>query len=216
MVSVSQLCRWFSVPRSSLYYRPRPRRATSFDPDVVTAVRQVIGTHPTYGVPRITACIRKSLSRPVNHKKVRRIVRAHDWQVKQRPKGWRPRVPRWRSVAAHPNTRWAIDITHFFCGRDGWSHLVAIIDCCDRTLVGWRLSSSGKANIAVAALEEALSVRDIQMGHDLTIRSDNGLVFGSKAFTKLVNAYVSSTIARESALLWKSILPCRDNGWLGY
>jgi NAD(P)-dependent dehydrogenase (short-subunit alcohol dehydrogenase family) len=50
-----------------------------------------------------------------------------------------------QSGAPRPNERWAIDTTHLFCGRDGWCHLTAIIDCCDRTIVGWRLSRTGIA-----------------------------------------------------------------------
>jgi Integrase core domain len=89
-----------------------------------------------------------------------------------------------------PNERWAIDTTHLFCGRDGWCHLTAIIDCCDRTIVGWRLARSGIAGVAAAALEDALRDRRISHGHEtLTVRSDNGLVFGAKVFVSVVRRY---------------------------
>lgn len=68
--------------------------------------------------------------------------------------------------------------------------LTAIIDCCDRTIVGWRLSRSGIAGVAAAALEDALRDRDITYGHDpLMLRSDNGLVFGAKVFVSVVRRY---------------------------
>jgi hypothetical protein len=103
--------------------------------------------------------------------------------MRQRPQGQRPRVTGWVSRAGRPNERWAIDTTHLFCGRDGWCHLTAIIDCCDRTIVGWRLSRSGIAGVAAAALEDALRDRGITYGHaPLMLRSDNGLVFGAKVF----------------------------------
>jgi putative transposase len=86
--------------------------------------------------------------------------------------------------------RWAIDATHVFCGQDGWCHLTAIIDCCDRTIVGWRLSRSGVARIAAATLEDALRDRQVEYGHaPLTLRSDNGLVFGAKVFVSVVRRY---------------------------
>ena len=73
---------------------------------------------------------------------------------------------------------------------DGWCHLTAIIDCCDRTIVGWRLSRSGIAHVAAAALEDALRERNISQGHEpLTLRSDNGLVFGAKVFISVVRRY---------------------------
>lgn len=63
---------------------------------------------------------------------------------------------------------------------------MAIIDTFDRSIVGWRLSQSGSAEVAVAALEDALIGRGIDPNdNELTVRGDNGLVLGSKAFTQL-------------------------------
>lgn len=61
--------------------------------------------------------------------------------------------------------------------------VTAVIDCCDGNIVGWRFSSSGSAKIATAALEDALRSRKIKLG------GNNGLVFGSKEFTKLSKGY---------------------------
>ena len=86
--------------------------------------------------------------------------------------------------------RWAVDATHVFCGSDGWCHLTAIIDCWDRNIVGWRLSKTGVAKIAAATLEDALRSRKVDpAANDLTLRSDNGLVFGAKPFVKVVRRY---------------------------
>jgi predicted DNA-binding ribbon-helix-helix protein len=49
----------------------------------------------------------------------------------------RSRLQPGRSAAEHSNQRWAIDITHIDCGEDGWGHLVAVIDCHDRSIVGY-------------------------------------------------------------------------------
>ena len=56
--------------------------------------------------------------------------------------------------------------------------------------MGWRLSRTGIAHVAAAALEDALRARNITHGHDpLTVRSDNGLVFGAKVFVAVVRRY---------------------------
>jgi len=47
-----------------------------------------------------------------------------------------PRVQGRRSIAPSSNSRWATDLTHIYCGDDGWGHLAAIIDRCDREIVG--------------------------------------------------------------------------------
>ena len=68
--------------------------------------------------------------------KVARIVRINNWQWNRHPKGHRPRVKSWSSRCEAPNQRWAVDQTHFLCGKDGWCHLTAIIDCYTRQIVG--------------------------------------------------------------------------------
>ncbi len=56
--------------------------------------------------------------------------------------------------------------------------------------MGWRLSDSGRAEVAAGALEDALRARGLRTGkNSLTLRSDNGLVFGAKAFVGVVNRY---------------------------
>ena len=101
-----------------------------------------------------------------------------------------PAVQGWISRATRPNERWAIDTTHLFCGRDGWCHLTALIDCYDRTIVGWRLSRSGIAGVAAAALEDALRARRIDgTSPPLVLRSDNGLRVRRKAFVAVARRY---------------------------
>jgi len=166
IVSIAQLCRWFGVPRSTFYYRPSAEalpKSPVVDRDLEAKVRDIIDQEPAVGLRMITARIRRAADRPVNKKKIHRIIKLNQWQCQRRPKGHRPRAQGWVSRATRPNERWAIDTTHLFCGRDGWCHLTAIIDCFDRTIVGWRLSKSGMAYVAAAALEEALRSRGINM-----------------------------------------------------
>ena len=154
-------------------------------------MKAIIDQHPSYGLRRIFAILVFSLGFQINRKRVLRIYRENNWQIQTRPKGGRPRVKRWPSRCDRLDQRWAIDTTHLFCGQDGWCHLTAIIDCCNREIVGWRFSRRGIAKVAAAALEDALLKRKKLPGSrsQLALRSDNGLVFGSKAFTKVVRRY---------------------------
>jgi putative transposase len=189
-VSITKLCDWFGVPRSSFYYRATGRPSAPLDAEIVALVRSVIDDFPAYGLRRITAVVRARMMARINRKRIHRIIKTNGWQIRQKPAGSRPRAKGLRSVASQPNERWAIDATHVFCGSDGWCHLTAIIDCCDRRIVGWRLSRTGVARIAAAALEDGLIDRGIQMGrHSLVLRSDNGLVFGSKVFVAVARRY---------------------------
>jgi len=188
-ISLVRLCRWFGLSRSTLYYRPPTPKPPRMDESLVQELKRWIDEEPSYGVRRLTVKARQSLGFPVNRKKVHRIVKLNGWQAIKRSKGNRPRVKGWVSRAECSNQRWSVDVTHVFCGRDGWCHLPGVIDCADRELVGWRLSKSGKANVAAAALEDGLRQRQITKAHQLTLRSDNGLVFGSKAFTQVANRF---------------------------
>ncbi len=183
-ISIRQLCGWLECPRSAVYRPPRARQAYRVSAALLGEVRQIIDTHPAYGVRRITWALNQGRDTKVNWKAVHRIVRLKGWSVHKRPKGQRPRVRGWRSQVAQPNQQWAIDTSHFCTQRDGWCHITAVIDCCDRMLIGWRASQSGKAEIAAAALEDAVIRRNPSPG--LTLRSDNGLVFGADAFHKVV------------------------------
>jgi len=83
------------------------------------------------------------------------------------------------------DVRWAIDLTHVYCGADGWGHLTPIIDCCDREIVGWEFSLRGRTREAERALEEACLHRFGTFRPERptpVIRSDNGLIFTARRF----------------------------------
>ncbi|MEM6438554.1 MAG: DDE-type integrase/transposase/recombinase [Pseudomonadota bacterium] len=100
------------------------------------------------------------------------------WQVRRRPVGSRPRIEAKPSAAAAPNERWSTDLARVWAGQDGWATLALVMDCHAREVLGWRLSRSGKATTAVAALEHALIARFGTLGRVETsflLRSDNVL-----------------------------------------
>ena len=124
----------------------------------------------------------------VNRKAVYRILKVKRWFVHHRTKTPKPRVQGSRSISEKSNERWAIDITHIPCGKDGWGHLVALVDCHDRSCIGYEFALRGRAKEAERALEEAClnrfgTLRSAQ--YKPVIRSDNGLVFQSRRFREM-------------------------------
>ena len=112
--------------------------------------------------------------------------------MKKRAIGFRPRIEARASVATAPDQRWATDLCRVWGGRDGWLTLALVIDCHTRQLLGWQLSRSGKATTPAAALEQALIARFGTLGRvhrPFLLRSDNGLVFTSRHYTRLVRSY---------------------------
>ena len=184
-VPLTKLCRWFGIPRSSVYYKPRKRKA-KVDPDKVRKIKEVINEFPNYGYRRVAVVL------GWNKKVVQRIFQIKGWQVKKRSKGRRPRAQRLKSVAIGPNERWAMDMALVWCGKDRWCSLAVVIDCATREVLGWRLACKGNAITAEAALEEALIERFGHLGRissPITLRSDNSLVFTSRRYTGTVRAY---------------------------
>ncbi len=184
-VSMSQLRRWFEVPRRTVYYRPTkaaPRVQERFE----KPIKEMIDQDPSYGYRTVAGLLN------FNKNTVQRIFQIRGWQVKQRAIGFRPRVQAMPSVAKAPDERWATDLCRIWSGRDGWTSLAIVIDCYTRQILGWHLSRSAKATTAESALEQALINRYGTLGRVTTpflLRSDNGLVFTSRSYTRLVRGY---------------------------
>ncbi|WP_202626960.1 hypothetical protein [Steroidobacter agaridevorans] len=121
-VSISQLCRWFGVPRRSVYYK-----ATKKPPVVqerfALPIKQMIEEHPSFGYRTVAYLLK------FNKNTVQRIFfQLRHWQVRKRPVGFRPRIRALPSVANVPNERWATDLCRIWSGRDGWVVLALVID----------------------------------------------------------------------------------------
>ena len=189
--SLRRICRVARVSRSSLKEAARSRRGAAADPELEQKVQLLIQEHPTYGYRRLWALLRFRVGLKVNRKRIYGLLRK-GWLVHQRVVTPRPRVQGWTSRTQRSNRRWAMDLTHVFCGRDGWAHLVAVIDCCDRELVGWEFALRGRAKEAERAIEAACIRRFGTLrpsGSAPIIRSDNGLIFQSRRFRAACRDY---------------------------
>ena len=193
-VSFRCLCRVLKVSRSSLSRPPVRERTGTVEkaPMIRDEIRQLILQHATFGYRRIWAIMKFKKGFQINQKRVYRILRENKWLCHQRRKNPRPRVQGRKSTCESLNTRWALDVTHFPCGRDGLAHLIAVIDCCNREIVGYEMSIRSRANEAVRALEEACIKRFGTLrpaGATPVIRSDNGLIFQSRRFREACRFY---------------------------
>ena len=183
--------------RSGIYSSGRAAGAAgsakpALDYTLAERVRELAREHPTFGYCRLWALLRFGDKVAVNIKKVHRLVKMLKLQVRQRLVAPRPRVQQRRSSTTASNERWAMDVTHVYCGNDGWGHLAAVIDCHDRQIVGYEFSQRGRSKEAERALEAACLSRLGTLrpaGDTPTIRSDNGLIFTSKRFRQACRFY---------------------------
>ena len=152
VVSISQLCRWFEVPRRTFYYQS-VKSPPTVQPRFAEPIKALIEDNPSFGYRTVAHLL------GFNKNTVQRIFQLKGWQVRKRPVGFRPRIQSLPSVAKAPNERWATDMCRVWAGRDGWTTMALVIDCHSRELLGWHLSRSGKSKTAEATLEHALIAR---------------------------------------------------------
>ncbi len=191
-VSLRRICGRLGVSRSVLRALDKGRREPVVDELLAARIHRLMLAHPTFGYRRIWAMLRFREGVRVNRKAVYRILRLKGWFVHQRSVTPRPRVQKRRSRAERSDQRWAMDVTHVPCGRDGWGHLAAVIDCHDREIVGWEFALRGRAKEAERALEDACIGRFgtlRPLGRTPVVRSDNGLIFQSRRFRAACRDY---------------------------
>ena len=70
--------------------------------------------------------------------------------------------------------------------------MIVVMDCWNREIIGYRVSKRQDTRVAEGALEDAL-IRRFGMSRwqarGVILRSDNGLIFSSRRYMKLVNRY---------------------------
>jgi putative transposase len=92
------------------------------------------------------------------------------------------RVNRTFSVS-RPNALWVADLTYVATWR-GVVFVAFVIDAFARRIVGWRVSSSLRSDIALDALEQALYDRRFADGEELIHHSDLGVQYVSIRYTE--------------------------------
>ena len=133
--------------------------------EILTRIGTICDEFECYGYRRVGAALRHQ-GVVVNGKKLRRLMREHNLQPKRR----RRYVvttdsdhdgPIYSDVAKdvspdRPNQVWVADLTYIAI-PGGFVYLAAILDAWSRKVVGYAISRSMDARIAIAALKVALS-----------------------------------------------------------
>jgi len=208
--SERRVCRVLGVARSALAERlVTGRPAVRLAEPLVERIAELIGAYPTFGYRRLWAMLRRE-GVVVNRKAVYRVLKLKGWFVNQRTRTPRPRARGLVSRAPASNLRWAMDVTHIPCGRDGWAHLAVVIDCHDREVIGFEFARRGRAREAERALEEACIRRFGTLrpsGATPVLRSDNGLIFQSRRFRaacrdyRLAQEYITPYTPEQNGLI---------------
>jgi putative transposase len=154
----------------STFYDPAPvAMATG---EVLVRIKAICDEFECYGYRREGAALRHQ-GVVVNNKKLRRMMREHDLQPKQRRRYVVTTDSNHASpilknltkglVLKRPNQLWIADLTYVAI-PGGFVYLAAILDAWSRKVVGYAISRSMDARIAIAALKSAIGGRQPPKG----------------------------------------------------
>jgi putative transposase len=177
------------LSRSTYYDKPS---SPTDDAAIVATMIAICDEFEAYGYRRVGAELRHR-GLVINSKKVRRLMRVHGLQPKRRRRYVAttdsnhespifPDLARGRVVDG-PNQVWVADITYIAIAT-GFVYMAAILDAWSRRVVGYAISRSMDARLAVAALKAAIRVRRPPAG--CIHHSDRGSQYASEIYRNLL------------------------------
>ena len=136
---------------------------------------------------RNIACGRDRVGRLMTELGLRGVTRQRTPPTTTRP------APAWRVEtradlvnrvfhAPAPNRLWVADITYVLTGK-GWCYTAFVTDVYSRYIVGWAVSTSLSADLALAALEQAIWARHGETD-GVVHHSDRGVQYTSIRYTE--------------------------------
>jgi putative transposase len=176
---------------SSYYYRPKwaSQAKLVWDADLRDEIERVHAEFPGYGYRRIREHFRR-LGVPVNHKRIRRVMRENGlfpllrkhWRVNTTDSNHRlkifPNLIHSLKVTGL-NQVWVADLTYIRI-RTGFMYLAVILDVYSRKVIGWALSRSLDRMICLSALGEAIQAAKPASG--VIHHSDRGSQYASEEY----------------------------------
>jgi transposase InsO family protein len=189
-LSLRQLCGLLGLSRSWFYQRANAKDQAQPDVALRDAIERIVLAFPGYGYRRVTAQLHRQ-GWTVNHKRVLRVMRdeALLCQLKRR---WiattdsRHRFQTYPNLLTglaldRPNQAWVADITYIRLPTT-FGYLACVLDAWSRRCVGWQLSGSIDTQLTLAALNQAITLRQPAAG--LIHHSDRGVQYASTAYVE--------------------------------
>jgi putative transposase len=186
--AISQLCDLLQVSRSWYYEAQTRAQEDETDVELRDSIERIILDFPGYGYRRVTHALKRT-GWIVNHKRVLRIMReesllcqlqrhfVHTTDSHHRYQVY-PNLIKGMTIEA-PDVVWVADLTYIRLPST-FVYLAAILDAYSRKCVGWKLSNRIDTQLALGALEAALTTRHVTAG--LIHHSDRGVQYASHEY----------------------------------
>jgi putative transposase len=209
---VEPICAVLPIAPSTYYLHrarvadPSLRSARAQRDDVVREeIQRVWDTHrQVYGVRKVWRQLRREqIVAP--RCAVERLMRSLDLKGVVRGRRLRTTIPEDAAerpldlvardfTATRPNQLWVSDLTYVATWR-GFVYVAFVIDVFSRRIVGWRVSSSLRSDLALDALEQAICERRLADDEQLVHHSDRGVQYLSIRYTeRLLEAGIEPSV----------------------
>ncbi len=189
---IAVLCRVLAVSRSGFHaWRTRPTSTREVANRQLALTVKAIHreSRGTYGSPRVTAQLRAQ-GQPVSRKRVARVMNLLGIQARSKRRFKQttdsnhanpiaPNVVGRMFSATAPDRVWVTDVKAIATG-EGWLYVAPVIDLFSRRVVGLALRNQNDTELALAALESAVSQRRPTAG--LIHHSDRGGPYASARY----------------------------------
>jgi len=202
------LCDQLSVSKSGYHeWKLRvPSKRAAANAALVSEIRVIHArSFGAYGSPRVHETF-KQRGRSIGRERVRRLMQDHQIVGRHRKKRCHttdsnhslpiaPNRLRQHFECATPDSVWLADIT-YVATDEGFLYVAAMKDLCTKKIVGWSMSATIDAQLAVDALMMALSRQKPAAG--LMVHSDRGSQYASGLFRqKLTEFHMLQSMSRR-------------------
>ena len=196
---VALICRLLGVSRSGYYSwrKASPSKRKEMNERLVAAIKVIHADHhERYGSPRIHRELNEQ-GHGVGKHRVARLMRENGIKAHTKRKFRHttdsehkhpvsPNLLQQRFSTTAPNQAWVGDITYVWT-MEGWAYVAVLLDLYSRRVVGWTLRKSLHRELALAALEMAITRRQPKRG--LIHHSDRGSQYASADYRKVLRRH---------------------------
>jgi transposase InsO family protein len=192
-LDIESMCRLGQVSRAGFYRHWQEHEPRAEETELRARMQEIVlANRRNYGYRRVTEELRNQ-GWAVNHKRVLRLMQEDNLLclrkrtfVRTTDSGHTLRVV--LNLAAHMKLSgidqlWVADITYIRLAEE-FVYLAVVLDAFSRRVVGWSLDERLDAGLAVAALRQAIDLR--QPAADLVHHSDRGVQYASGAYVELL------------------------------
>ncbi|MCH3958412.1 MAG: IS3 family transposase [Selenomonas sp.] len=197
---IAKMVQWANVSKSGYYawHRRQPSQRETNNEDLLRRIRELHkATRESYGSRRMAAQISRDTGKPVNHKRVARIMRANDMHTKYRRKYKATtysdhKLPVAENLlnrqfeAEHPCEKMVSDIT-YIPTDEGWLYLAGILDLCGRKVVGVSMGARMTKQLIIDSLQDAINHSGSVEG--CILHSDRGSQYCSIQYQEMAKAH---------------------------